>query len=173
MKTHQMMSVVGFAVLLPACGGNDTTTSEYGIALAHQLDALSAEQTGHFSEISTISSVGLIGPAESDHAQRMDDHLAEMSRALGGLMACAGGTAAPLDVAGLAALTHDLHLECDQHGILMLSAQAMANVGTEEGRHQTVTGNVIEKMRRQLNTMMQPGSGYDTCSRCPSCDMKR
>ena len=169
---HRTMAVMGLAFVLSACGGNDNTTaSEYEQALDQQLGELRGEQAAHFAEVSAMGRAGLVGAAESAHAQRIDDRLALMSKLLGGMMSCADGVGAPLDVTGLAANIHDLNVECDQHGILMMSAQQMDAVGLEEGRHQDAVAKLIDKMQHRLNTMAQPGSAYASCSRCPSCGM--
>jgi hypothetical protein len=172
MKPHRTMAVMGFALVLAGCGGSDdTTASEYEQALDHQLGELRKEQAAHFAEVSAMGRVGSVGATESGHAQRVDGRLALMSRLLGGMMSCADGVGAPLDVAGLAANVHDLDLECDQHGILMMSAQQMDTVGLEEGRHQDAVARLLDKMQHRLNTMTQPTSAYAHCSRCPSCGM--
>jgi hypothetical protein len=172
MKSHQTIAAIGLAFVLSGCGGNDdATASRYEQALGHQLEELRGEQASHFAEVSAMQRVGLVGSVESGHAQRFDDHLVVMSRLLGGMMSCADGVGSPLDVTSLAANVHDLRVECDQHGILMMSAQQMDTVGLEEGRHQDVVAKLLEKMQRQLNTMAQPVSAHSTCSPCPSCGM--
>jgi len=161
MKTHQWMVVVG--VLVSACGGNDAS-SAYSEAFDRQIDALGAEQVAHSSEIAEIDRVDLIGPAEQGHADRMDDHLARIDKVIGGMMSCANGEDSPFDAADLAATTHDLRSECDDHAMLMLSARDMETAGAEEARHQYAVGKQIDKLRRQAGTMLPPGSAY-RCSR--------
>jgi hypothetical protein len=172
MKTHQLIALGGLAALLVACGAHDTAPSpDYATALEYNLDALNSEQVAHSSEISATTRVELIGPVELGHTQRFDDRLAQMSRVVGGMMSCTDDRGLPLDAATLAALTQDLRTECDEHDVLMLSAHDMETARAEEARHQYMVGKQMDKMRRQMSTMMQPGSGYNSCSPCPSCGM--
>jgi hypothetical protein len=171
MKTHQWMAVVGVGALVTACGGHDvTTTSDYAEAFGQHIDALGAEQVAHSAEISAVTRIDLVASVEQGHAERMDDHLAWMSRVMGGMMSCVDLQGSPFDAANLAVTTHDLHSECDEHGMLMLSAHDMDTARAEEARHQLVVGKQIEKLRRQLGTMISPGSAY-RCSPCPHCGM--
>ncbi len=172
MKTHHGMALAGLVASLAACGGPDTITlSDYALTLGYHLDALSQEQTTHSSEISTLSRVDLIGPVELGHGERMDDHLDRMTRIMGAMMSCAGGTGSILDPASLAAVAHDLRSECDEHGMLMLSAHDMETALAEEARHQNTVGKQMDKMRRQMGAMMPPGSANGSCPPCPSCGM--
>jgi hypothetical protein len=165
------MALVGLGGWLWGCGDADMTRmSDYTQAFSFHLDALGNEQAAHSSQISTMIGVDRIGPVEKTHADRMDDHLARMSSLLGGMMSCADDRGSPFDAANFASATHDLHLECDQHGMLMMSAHDMETATSEEARHQSVVGMKVERLRRLLGTTAQSASTY-TCSRCPSCGM--
>jgi hypothetical protein len=170
MKTHPFIAIIGLAFSIAACGGQDPTTStDYGAAFAQQLDALTNEQSAHSAEISALGGVGLIGSVELGHATRMDEHLARMSQVTGAMMSCRDDRASPFDPATIAALTHDLRSECDDHAVLMMSAHDMDTARAEEGRHQYVVGKAIDKMRRQIDTMLR--SSYTRCAPCPTCGM--
>jgi hypothetical protein len=172
MKTQIMMAVVGLAASLAACGAHDTITlSDYALTVGYHLDALSKEQVAHFSEISTTNRVDLIGQVELGHAERMDDRLARVTRLMGGMMSCDEVNGSSFDAASFAATAHDLRVECDGHGMLMMSAHDMDTALAEEARHQEVVGKQIDKLRRQMNTMMAGGSANSICAPCPSCGM--
>ncbi len=169
MKTHKWIAVVG--ALVSGCGEHDvTTTSDYVQAFDRQIEALGAEQAGHSAELAEITRVDLIAPVEQRHADRMDDRLASMGKVMGGMMSCADGRGSTFDVVDLAATTHDLRSECDEHGMLMLSAHDMEAASAEEARHQDVVGRQLDRVRRQLGMMIPPGSAY-RCSPCPQCGM--
>ena len=172
MKTHPFVALVGFATLSFACSDHGPPTiAEYAEAFNAQLDALGSEQVAHSSEISGVTNIALIGSVELGHTQQMDDRLARMSRLIGGMMSCAAGTASTYDLTSFAVLTQDLHSECDEHAVLMLSAHEMDGIAAEEARHQVAVGMQVEKMRRRLSMTTQPGSGYGGCAPCPSCGM--
>ena len=136
MNAHQLIAGMGVAAMLSACGGHDPATmSDYAQDLGRHLDALESEQTAHFSEISAMDHVDILGPAELGHAQRMDDGIDRMNGPLGAMMSCADGPRMGFDAADFAAMMHDLRSECDEHGVLMLSAHEMDSASTEESRH--------------------------------------
>jgi hypothetical protein len=166
------MALAGLVASLAACGGQDAIAlSDYALTLGYHLDALNKEQAAHSSEISSMSRVDLIGSVELAHGERMDDHLDRMTRVVGAMMSCAGGSGSIFDPASLAAVAHDLRSECDEHGMLMLSAHDMETALAEEGRHQNAVGKQLDKMRRQMTAMMPPGSANGSCPPCPSCGM--
>jgi hypothetical protein len=172
MKTQFMMAVVGLAASLAGCGGHDTVTlSDYALTISYHLDALGKEQAAHLTEISATSRVESIGPVELGHAERMDDHLDRMSRVMGGMMSCVDANGWSFDAARFAAMAQDLRSECDEHGMLMLSAHDMDTALAEEARHQQAVSKQIDKVRRQMGMMMPTGSDNSTCAPCPSCGM--
>jgi hypothetical protein len=169
MHAHQLMAGMSVLVMLSACGGHDAATmSDYAGDLGRHLDALEGERVAHFSEISAMGHVDTLGPAELGHAQRMDDGIERMSGPLGAMMSCADGRRTGFDAAAFAALMQDLRSECDEHGVLMLSAHEMDSASTEESRHYQAVGTEIGKMRRLLSPM---GSDSYGCAPCPSCGM--
>jgi len=163
------MAIVGAYVT--GCGAHDAmTSSDYAQAFDSQIDALGSEQTVHFIEIAEVTRVDQIGPVEQGHAERIDDHLASMGQVMGGMMSCTDEQGSTFDAVDLAATTHDLRSECDEHGMLMLSAHDMESARAEEARHQRVVGTQIDKLRRQLDAMVPTGS-RNRCSPCPGCGM--
>jgi hypothetical protein len=171
MNAHQLIAGMGVAAMLSACGGHDPATmSDYAQDLGRHLDALEGEQVAHFSEISAMGHVDVLGPAELGHSQRMDDGIERMNGPLGAMMSCADGRRTGFDAAGFAGIMHDLRSECDEHGVLMLSAHEMDSASTEESRHYHAVGTQIGKMRRLLSPMMGTESSY-SCAPCPSCEM--
>lgn len=157
-----LLVAVGGAVVVIGCSGSSSRSPLDD--LHARVAAIRAETTKHGADVAGATSVSQVPPMESGYAGWMSGPMSMMSDDMGAMAGCHDAMGGMMDESDMLDAMSSMASECAGHWSAMSSTTSMGAMQSEEMRHQSAMGTLLDDM----DGWMQGAGGMMGSMRCGS-----